>query len=545
MRRFLVIATIIVIMTAAFLFIGGLVLAQAAPLRPGDTLFSFQRFAEQERLWITSGKAERADYLIRLAERRVVDLSALITTEKEDVALQELNLALDKAIDAIGLVPSGDAGTISVELTNLVDHAKAVLSLLQVAPTIDPDLYTLMQAKIETLASLLEDVKVAASQKEVASSFLSMMPGADGASAPTQDPNRSGAGIVPMAVLFPPGSAGAEHAFFPLTGQHTTLQCEQCHLNGEYAGTPNQCVDCHADVKPLNHFQGDCASCHNANSWKEVTFDHAAAGATNCQSCHNKDKPANHYDGQCSACHNTTNWKQATFNHQVAGATNCQSCHSKDKPANHYNGQCSACHNTKDWKQATFNHDAAGATDCQSCHTKNKPANHFNGQCSACHNTSNWKSATFNHQAMGATDCQTCHSKDKPANHFSGQCSACHNTSDWKQANFNHKAAGATDCQSCHTKNKPANHFNGQCSECHSTNSWKGASFDHTGLTDCQSCHNKDKPANHFSGQCSQCHTTSSWKGASFNHSGQTDCQSCHTKDKPANHYSGQCSQLP
>ena len=74
MRRFLVFATIIVFLVTAALFMGGLVLAQAAPLRPGDTLFAFQRFAEQERLWITTGKAERADYLIRIAERRVVDL---------------------------------------------------------------------------------------------------------------------------------------------------------------------------------------------------------------------------------------------------------------------------------------------------------------------------------------------------------------------------------------------------------------------------------------------------------------------------------------
>jgi hypothetical protein len=31
---------------------------------------------------------------------------------------------------------------------------------------------------------------------------------------------------------------------FPLTGAHTSLNCQQCHQSG-YSGTPTECVACH------------------------------------------------------------------------------------------------------------------------------------------------------------------------------------------------------------------------------------------------------------------------------------------------------------
>ena len=528
MRRFLILATLIIITLAALVVTGGIALAETGPFRSGNILFPLQRFAEKTQVWATSNKTGKASYLLDLAERRALDLATQAGKPGELRALENLNAALDQAMAAVGVVPLEDLGPLKTRLASLVGEVQVILAMLSIAPTQAPDQYAAMQAKITAISAMLAASD--ASQTQTAD----VAPGVAESAAAQTNPDAT---VDPQAVAFPPGSAGALHAFFPLTGAHATVGCQGCHGNGVYAGTPSQCEACHAKVKPNPHFPGVCAACHTTTAWKPATFNHQAAGATDCQSCHADKKPANHFVGQCSACHSTTVWKPASFNHQVAGATDCQSCHADKKPANHFVGQCSACHTTRAWLPATFNHQVAGATDCQSCHTKNRPANHFSGQCSACHNTSAWTPANFSH--TGQTDCQSCHTKNRPANHFSGQCSACHNTSAWLPANFSH--TGQTDCQSCHTKDKPVNHFSGQCSACHNSNAWTPANFSHSGQTDCQSCHTKDKPVNHFAGQCSACHSTSAWKPANFNHSGQTNCSSCHTR--PAGHWGGQCSQ--
>lgn len=59
--------------------------------------------------------------------------------------------------------------------------------------------------------------------------------------------------------------------FFPLRGVHRTLQCNECHRNGIYRGTPNQCIDCH---------RSDAAAVSNPT--------HVMPNFTNCKSCHNQ-----------------------------------------------------------------------------------------------------------------------------------------------------------------------------------------------------------------------------------------------------------------
>ncbi|MBK8501806.1 MAG: hypothetical protein IPL46_06110 [Saprospiraceae bacterium] len=56
---------------------------------------------------------------------------------------------------------------------------------------------------------------------------------------------------------------------FPLTGAHTSVDCNQCHTNG-YAGTSTLCIDCHTvdfnQAANPNHtslsLSNDCATCH-------------------------------------------------------------------------------------------------------------------------------------------------------------------------------------------------------------------------------------------------------------------------------------------
>ena len=543
MRRFSLLAALIVLALATIFTCGGFGLALAKPLLPGSPFFQMQYTAEQALVNFIKDPAGRAFYFMNLVEKRNSDFVLLAGTKRASTALEYLSLSIDQVSRAFAAAPPEDYALLHLRLMDLVQQVDSAMTTHQVSKGENAEIYNKLKVKIDALKMLLGMAESSSASSEPPSldenqAILPMV-------ANKGDPV-SPAGIDPRMVQFPPGSPGALHAFFPLTGKHAVQGCADCHVNGHYAGTPTQCEACHNLDKPVDHFAGDCASCHVTSDWALVHFDHSLAGTNDCESCHAVDKPAHHFSGQCSLCHSTTDWKQATFNHQAVGATDCQSCHLKNRPANHFDGQCSACHNTSNWAQASFNHQAVGAADCQDCHSKDRPVNHFDGECSACHNTNRWQDASFDHAAARTTDCGSCHSKDKPSNHFDGQCSSCHSTSSWKGASFDHQAVGAIDCQSCHSKDRPSGHFGGQCSACHNTSSWPDASFDHqaAGATDCQSCHNQDKPSNHFDGQCSACHNTSSWSDATFDHqaAGVTDCQSCHNQDKPANHYDGQCS---
>ena len=75
MRRFLILATLIVITLATLGVTGGFALAETGPFRSGNILFPLQRFAEKTQVWATSNKTSRATYLLDLAERRVLDLA--------------------------------------------------------------------------------------------------------------------------------------------------------------------------------------------------------------------------------------------------------------------------------------------------------------------------------------------------------------------------------------------------------------------------------------------------------------------------------------
>lgn len=79
-----------------------------------------------------------------------------------------------------------------------------------------------------------------------------------------------------------PASINHNLTGFPLTGAHTTVACAACHVNGQYAGTPSDCVFCHEDdyqaTSNPDHaaagFPTDCASCHGTSRWTGATFNH-------------------------------------------------------------------------------------------------------------------------------------------------------------------------------------------------------------------------------------------------------------------------------
>ncbi len=486
-----------------------LALAEAAPFQPAQPLYNIQLWAEQSLIKLNPDPSSRADFALDLFQRRVGDLKSASGTAAEIPALTQLNLSLDETARELAPITQQNAAPRRQRMIELLNDLQFTLVGLIDAPQHAAASLSQVQLKSTSFLITLSD------PTQPLSALLSQLNPTQPVAATRPDPTATTSPPVlvnPHIVTFQAGSGGAEHAFWPLTGQHLAIDCQACHTQGIYNGTPNQCADCHArDLPAANHpFPTTCDLCHNTQAWKQVTFSHSVMDTTDCKACHAAVEPANHFPGQCSACHSTDAWKPASFNHAVANAVDCLSCHIPDRPANHWQAQCSACHSTNGWLPAHFNHAAAGATDCQSCHQKDAPANHWQAQCSACHSTNGWLPAHFNHAAVGATNCQSCHQKDAPANHWQAQCSACHSTNGWLPAHFNHAAVGATDCQSCHTP--PANHFPGQCSQCHNTSSFAGATFNHS------------FPLNHggANGDCSKCHPSGTGPGYT--------CFTCHNQ---------------
>ena len=198
-----------------------------------------------------------------------------------------------------------------------------------------------------------------------------------------------------------------DHTIWPLTGGHDGLDCEDCHLQGVYAGTPGECEDCHqipdSDLYP-DHFEGECLECHLTDSWDPTReWDHA--GIIDCQSCHQDESPGDHY-----ARSNDNWWLLSILSDRQATPKQGSLLDQR-----HYDC-CADCHTgTDDWLEIEFDH--FGFTGCQSCHSLDGDlADHYEGQCAICHTTDNWDPLAFEHANVG--ECRSCHVQDSPGSHY-------------------------------------------------------------------------------------------------------------------------------
>ncbi|MGE3704005.1 MAG: cytochrome c3 family protein [Vicinamibacterales bacterium] len=318
---------------------------------------------------------------------------------------------------------------------------------------------------------------------------------------------------------------------FRLEGRHLNVACEACHINGQYAGTPNTCFQCHWIRRKDDRYQlrlgSTCESCHRPTSWTAVTFNHAAVGGV--------PLGANHATIACDSCH-----KDAQF---TGVAADCVSCHREDYPRatnpNHVTAgfplTCDSCHRPNDavWQSTGaaggFSHAAifplvgvhATAT-CQSCH-KNNVFRGTSRECVGCHQADYNATRSPNHAAAGfPTTCDSCHRPTDPS--WTGNGAA---------AGFNHNAVFAL----------VGTHATQQCASCHQNNVYRGTA------RDCAGCHlnryNATTAPNHaaagFPTTCESCHraTDASWQSGSggFNHNAvfalvgthaSQQCASCH-----------------
>ena len=246
-----------------------------------------------------------------------------------------------------------------------------------------------------------------------------------------------------------------DHAqVFPLTGLHQEATCEGCHKDGQFKGTPQDCVACHAE--PDAHrglFAVDCAACHTPEGWKPATmngepFEHAVSTAF-------------------SLVKHVTNYDDTPFA--------CQTCHASSDQFEHTNNQCADCHAAAD-SQFIADHTIQFGTDCLACHDGTGEMANFDhavtwpleGQhaviaCAACH---------VDQVFVGTSgECAACH--EEPIIHagvFGLSCENCHTAVAWQPAQLtyhsfplDHGEQGELACETCHT----ATYTQYTCYNCH------------------------------------------------------------------------------
>jgi hypothetical protein len=353
----------------------------------------------------------------------------------------------------------------------------------------------------------------------------------------TDDPNHVQAGFPTLCELCHNTNdwedAELDHdLFFPLTGGHGGLDCEDCHQGG-FGNSSPECYSCHrADYEGTDDpdhlasgFSTQCEECHSIRRWEDAELDHdqvfpltGAHRALDCQACHAGGFAGTPTD--CYSCHRAEYEATSDPNHVQAG----------------FPTTCEACHGTQRWEGAELDHaqffpltGAHRALDCEACH-----ADGFSGtprQCVGCHQDDYDQTTDPNHQAAG----------------FPTTCEACHGTQSWEDAELDHDqffpltgqhrslsceachaggfAGTPTDCYACHEDdyeqttdpNHQAAGFPTTCELCHTPNGWEGATFDHDGLYfpiysgehagewgDCSDCH--VNPNNFGTFSCITCH---------------------------------------
>jgi len=321
---------------------------------------------------------------------------------------------------------------------------------------------------------------------------------------------------------------------FALRDKHQDVRCAACHFGQRYAGTPAQCVSCHAPDDVHRGTRGsDCSSCHTAAGWKTSKYDHlketgfALSGA--------------HAGLDCRACHKTASLKDPL-------PKDCAGCHrAEDAHASRFGDSCDRCHATVAWKTVAFDHARDGKFPLIGAHAK--------VDCHTCH------SATLAEQKLG-TDCIACHRvRDVHSGRLGTDCAKCHGMENWRRdVTFDHDLTSftlvglhvAVPCQQCHTstsfKGAPTacsdchqsvdrhkGSLGNACESCHSPNGWSIWEFDHAKATrfaltgaharaTCEGCHKQPPEVVKLSGDCASCHTQDDVHLGQFGR----QCQRCH-----------------
>ena len=313
-----------------------------------------------------------------------------------------------------------------------------------------------------------------------------------------------------------------DHALtdFPLKGRHASAKvaCKQCHKPSvKFRDAPSDCFSCHQkDDAHKGALGRDCASCHVADEWKQVRFDH-----------NKTDYPliGKHLDVKCNACHKTSNHK--------ATPKTCVACHrGDDEHRGRFGTNCKTCHTARGWGINLFDHGRStryplrGAhrnIACKSCHTGHLYKQKLQTRCISCHQSDDV------HKGQEGQQCQLCHSDSRwtqaridhdlfvfplLGKHYDLKCKQCHKKPTFKDA--------PVACYACHKKDDEHKQRLGtRCEQCHNTRGWGYWSFDHNRQTRFM------LDGGHKGLRCDACHQRPAGKNISL----PSKCSSCHVED--------------
>lgn len=262
---------------------------------------------------------------------------------------------------------------------------------------------------------------------------------------------------------------------FPLTGMHTSLQCEQCHPDPEtFKQRDSSCKACHA-APHLDKLPDTCEDCHNTTDWEDEKFDHNTQARFRLSGKHAKVN--------CFKCHLDLGFKETPLS--------CMTCHWDYHDGTWGVTECKQCHSPSTWRfdrrRVIFeNLHNFGDVVLTGAHTK--------VPCESCHNPS----PRFLLDGFGA-QCTSCH-QDAHFGALGPECQDCHGQQAWIPSNFRHASTGFP---------LTGVHRIVPCRECHKNNVFAGTP------DECLFCHADDANKSHGLNQnaiyCSECHYTTRW----------------------------------
>ena len=132
MRRFIILAIIIVLMIGIAGIASGVALAKTGPILPGTPLFPIQHFSEQSYARLQGHGTGQVEFYFLLLERRIVNLVTQTGTEREPDSLEYLNKANDQAILSWSNLPSDSAESFREKLLSLLSASEMAVKRLEI-----------------------------------------------------------------------------------------------------------------------------------------------------------------------------------------------------------------------------------------------------------------------------------------------------------------------------------------------------------------------------------------------------------------------------
>lgn len=270
---------------------------------------------------------------------------------------------------------------------------------------------------------------------------------------------------------------------WPLVGNHTEVECKECHGEGvkaQYLPVKHEdCDACHEDIHKGKFEPTNCSVCHVETSWEVGDFDH---GRTRFPLL------GKHVDVKCEECHPNEQWSGIAY-------ASCLDCHEEQPHGTLFAGDtCDGCHAENDWVEVTFDHASETKFDLQPQHEE--------VACKECHEDLK----AFAGQNM---ECVSCHRWDPPVGHYEGACEDCHRAADWRPADLGDRSHDITGYPLVDT------HAQLACEDCHGPVMTPLSA----GGTDCVDCHAADDSHRNMLGSmCEDCHTPTSWLRTTFRH---------------------------